>query len=370
MTDPAASDTEPESTPEGRFIGAVQPLPPWANVVLPRFGETTSEDLMAEAASQGRTQALNRCQGRYPAFNLHILSNTTDDIRFTAGESASTDPLEVTQFAADLTRIFGCPVRPQPLTDDLDPQWSQFDQFIVQLNGESSWRITEPNDLSALPGFSDPQPSTVEVWSGTIPAGTAMIVPRGWGYEAQGLAGQDDACISFVLLRWTGLDLIAELAQPAANWPLLRASAPVDIAAATESYDGDVYRENTFAELLAEIATLEQVDSCLARLQARVVFPSNPLAAPVGSETVFTLNAPTGVFWVVTEEADNPEEADTVLVAFSGLMMSITAEALPAFADLANGEPTRVVDLPLTGSAGGSHALVNELAERGLISPV
>lgn len=353
MTTPNAPETA------GQFVHDVQPIPSWANIVLPRFGETTLEDLLAEAASQGRTHALNRCETHFPAFNLHVMSNTTDDIRFTAAQSISSEPLDIATFANDLTRIFGCPVNVAPVEQDVPLQWVEFDQFVIGLDGTSTWQITEPQDLSALRGFSKPEASTTEVWAGPVTAGTAMVIPRGWGFAATEVS--DSSCVAVALGRWTGLDIIAELSRPAGNWPLLRASAPVDIAAATESYDGDVYRENKFGELLAEIASLEQVDSCLARLQAQVRQPAEPLAAPIGPEAVFRLNSPTGVFWAVT---DDPDE---ILVAFSGMLMRIETTALPAFASIANGEATRIVDLPLTETASGSADLINELASHGVI---
>jgi len=78
--------------------------------------------------------------------------------------------------------------------------------------------------------------------------------------------------------------------------------------------------------------------------------------------TPLKLIAPTGVKWV-------DHDANAFGVALSGIVVMISMEALPAFAELASGEPTRISDLPLTVDTDGAPILVAELRALGLIGP-
>jgi len=241
--------------------------------------------------------------------------------------------------------------------------WWPHDIFVVQQRTPSTWRIHEPTELSALPGYTPSTSSDVEVWQGELTAEHGLYIPRGWAFELSS-TDQPLDCTIFVVKRWTGIDILAQLPFAAGHWPLLRADAPVDIAAQTESYDGHLYLENMFGDTLSELASIEQVDSSLARLQVSVL-EDNPLprgAEGLTSNEPLRLLGPTGTKWL-------GEAGTHFSVAVSGRALDITIEALPAFAEVAAGEPFRIADLPLTGSAEGAKQMVAELCELELISP-
>jgi|GEM_PF-1400436 len=371
--DPSANETPaPEMRANemraNRFVVAVDPLPVSVDIALPRYGNSTPEDALADAANRGSAAAVGRLQDQFSLLRFDLHAVNTDDNRLgivdrTGAEDGIWAPLDRRQTVLDLIRVFGCPVRMLALSGPQDPHWVPWDMLIVQEHGTSTWRITEPTELSAVPGYTPAEPSNTEVWAGELRAGQAMYLPRGWGRQVFETS-DDAACTAFELHRFTGLDIISELTHAGAHWPLLRADAPVDIAAQTDSYDEHLYQENHFGDALAELASVEQIDACLARLQVGVLVDqgaTNGSWSP-DSTTPIRLLAPTGVKWL-----DHDEEAFGV--ALAGHLVMISMEALPAFAELASGEPTRIVDLPLTVDTEGASILVSELQAWGLIGP-
>lgn len=335
-------------------IRSIAPLAPNQAVQLPRAGHSETEELLAEATTHAYDQAVARLTQLVPDFRFVHLANTTDDNRFqiapTFGEEAArkVQPLELDAIEADLVRVFGCVVEQAPVESGQRAGWVTHDQIVFQHRGASTWRITSLTELSPLPHYSDPAVSDAEVWAGQLPAGAAMYIPRGWGHEAS----DTDGTVRFALHRWTGIDVIQTLAFAAGDAPLLRAHAPADVAASTFAYDDHVFGHGGFADALSALATLENVDAALSRLQSTVGAEAAKKRAvqPISRDAMVTLNAPTGIRWVAprTETADSTAGTDhrsDFAIAFRGQVITWAPEALAAVARLAQCEPIRVNEL-------------------------
>lgn len=363
--DPSAVDLS-----SNRFVVAARPISGIDNIALPRFGNSVPEDALAHAANTGSSAALRRLMERFSGFRFDLAAVTTDDNRFAIFDrsmpedevEAAPEDLDSIAVSRDLTRTFGCPVEITHLSGPAAMSWWPHDMVVVQERTPSSWQVNAPSELSAMPGYTLNTPGESDVWKGVLEPDQAMFVPRGWPLSLVSAEVPAD-CTIFVLRRWTGIDILAQLPFAAGHWPLLRADAPVDIAAQTESYDGHLYKENHFGDLLAELASIEQVDSSLARLQASVTEhePQTVRADDLVVTEPIRLVGPTGTKWISHDD-------DRCTVAVSGWAIDVVMDALPAFAEISTGEPFRIADLPLSGSADGSFSLVAELCDLNLVA--
>jgi len=359
----------PSNRESTTYVLAAGSVPPGSNVVLPRFGNSHPEDALAAAATRGSGAALTRLMEQFSSFRFDLAATTTDDNRMStfdlsvAEGAAEDEVLDLASVTRDLTRTYGCPVTAELVTAPMALAWRRYDTLVIQQETTSKWSVNEPQELSALPGFTPEEPSANPVWEGDLGTDQAMYVPRGWAVELQSIADPSQ-CAVVSVQRWTGLDILRAMSLAGGHWPLLRADAPVDVAAHTDSYDGHLYRENNFGDLLQELASIEQVDSSLALLQVGV-HPEDELSSLAASELLATtpvrLLCPTGVKWL-----DHDDQCFTV--ALSGRALTISMTALPAFTEVAAGEPFRIADLPLTVTADGAETLVRELNSLGLIT--
>lgn len=113
----------------------------------------------------------------------------------------------------DLSRVTATPAQVNVYLSEREApgfgrHWDDHDVIILQCAGRKYWEVFEPATLSSMVGYTDKRTFGDSVWSGVLEPGSALYIPRGWGHQVSGFAGEVSLHYTIGLRRMTLVDLI------------------------------------------------------------------------------------------------------------------------------------------------------------------
>jgi hypothetical protein len=231
--------------------------------------------------------------------------------------------------------------------------WDSHDVLCVQLAGQKSWEVRGPSRPAPMERDAEPNttPSDEIVWTGTLHAGQAMHIPRGWWHQATrtGHGTGFSLHATFGITARTGVDYLAWIA---------------DQARADQQFRRDL-------DSTSDPAGHHQLGASAAALIA-ARSPAQYLAARRREHRELRHSSAFGVFGPpdsVVCVTDFPPELeirdDAVVVQAAGKKITVPAGALSALRPLLSGHP---VDLQVLAARTGMGvaALAKALVNAGL----
>lgn len=233
--------------------------------------------------------------------------------------------------------------------------WDDHDVIIIQLTGSKHWRIFEPHELAPLRGWSADMARGREAMSILLRPGMGLMVPRGWGHQVRGFAGELSTHLTISITR----PRIRDMVELAARDPAIADSANAVV---------DVDRPSA-ADITFDDATLEHLrGGWLARLVSQTADdPIKAAAARSASEEARVK----GMFLGGAVFADPPDRSpDAVVLAAANHLIHLPRKLVGAMAMLLEGDSHTVAELAAASPEAALEevaALVSELAVADLV---
>ncbi len=160
--------------------------------------------------------------------------------------------------------------------------------LIIQGHGRKHWKLFEPAALSPRMGWVEPQAAGKPAFSAVLEPGLGLYIPRGWGHEVSGFAGEVSVHYTVGFRRQSALDLLEEVRR---LQPPTWLEAPADPE--TEAVQPNVAIDDTVVEHAvgawrARMAAHPADGPVAAALKQMVGFSGCSFTAPFTGGLVFT----------------------------------------------------------------------------------